>query len=194
MAHGPSRSAACGIFPDQGSNPCPLHWQADSQPLRHQGSPCLVIFYWLLDMVKFIFLSAAYFNMPVNILEPCFGMSLGYLTIVWSFLVLFLSFLGKTSIAFSLGLIFLHYQGKTFLSILSKSLWDMKFSPMIFGSRNCFWSCLTPRYCFLQFFQVCFSLASGSFLTFMWWLVLRWTLGRVVREPPYIDLHCSLSV
>ena len=42
VAHGPSCSAACGIFPDQGSNPCPLHWQADSQPLRHQGS--LVIF------------------------------------------------------------------------------------------------------------------------------------------------------
>ena len=39
VAHGPSRSAACGILPDQGSNPCPLHWQADSQPLRHQGSP-----------------------------------------------------------------------------------------------------------------------------------------------------------
>ena len=39
VAHGPSRSAACGIFRDQGSNPCPLHWQADSQPLRHQGSP-----------------------------------------------------------------------------------------------------------------------------------------------------------
>ena len=39
MAHGPSCSAACGILPDQGSNPCPLHWQADSQPLRHQGSP-----------------------------------------------------------------------------------------------------------------------------------------------------------
>ena len=41
VAHGPSRSAACGIFPDQGSNPCPLHWQADSQPLHHQGSPIL---------------------------------------------------------------------------------------------------------------------------------------------------------
>ena len=39
VAHGPSCSAACGIFPAQGSNPCPLHWQADSQPLRHQGSP-----------------------------------------------------------------------------------------------------------------------------------------------------------
>ena len=39
VAHGLSCSAACGIFSDQGSNPCPLHWQADSQPLRHQGSP-----------------------------------------------------------------------------------------------------------------------------------------------------------
>ena len=44
VAHGPSSSAACGIFPDQGSNPCPLHWQADSQPLRHQGSPGLLNF------------------------------------------------------------------------------------------------------------------------------------------------------
>ena len=39
VAHGPSCSVARGILPDQGSNPCPLHWQADSQPLRHQGSP-----------------------------------------------------------------------------------------------------------------------------------------------------------
>ena len=39
VAHGPICSAACGILPDQGSNPCPPHWQADSQPLRHQGSP-----------------------------------------------------------------------------------------------------------------------------------------------------------
>ena len=26
-------------FPNRGSNPWPLHWQADSYPLRHQGSP-----------------------------------------------------------------------------------------------------------------------------------------------------------
>ena len=44
VAHGLSRSAARGIFPDQGSNPCPLRWQADSQPLRHQGSPCIHFF------------------------------------------------------------------------------------------------------------------------------------------------------
>ena len=30
VAHGLSCSAAYGIFPDQGLNPCPLHWQADS--------------------------------------------------------------------------------------------------------------------------------------------------------------------
>ena len=30
---------ACGIFQDQESNPCPLHWQEDSQPLDHQGTP-----------------------------------------------------------------------------------------------------------------------------------------------------------
>ena len=34
-----SCSVACGIFLDQGSNPCPLPWQADSYPLRHEGSP-----------------------------------------------------------------------------------------------------------------------------------------------------------
>ena len=28
-----------GISPDQGLNPCPLHWQVDSYPLCHQGSP-----------------------------------------------------------------------------------------------------------------------------------------------------------
>ena len=28
-----------GSFPGQGSNPRPLHWQVDSCPLRHQGSP-----------------------------------------------------------------------------------------------------------------------------------------------------------
>ena len=39
VAHGLSCSAACGISLDQGSNPCPLHWQTDSQPLHHQGSP-----------------------------------------------------------------------------------------------------------------------------------------------------------
>ena len=56
VAHGPSRSAACGIFPDQGSNPCPLHWQEDSQPLSHQGSPKL------LSNPKTLFLQQVFTN------------------------------------------------------------------------------------------------------------------------------------
>ena len=34
-----SYSRAHGIFPDQGLNPCLLHWQSDSLPLSHLGSP-----------------------------------------------------------------------------------------------------------------------------------------------------------
>ena len=37
VAHGLSCSEAYGIFPDQGSNPSSLHWQADSHPLYHRG-------------------------------------------------------------------------------------------------------------------------------------------------------------
>ena len=39
VMHGVSCSAAGGIFSDQGLKVCPLHWQADSYPLHHQGSP-----------------------------------------------------------------------------------------------------------------------------------------------------------
>ena len=41
MERGLSCSAECGIFLDQGSKPCPLHWQVDSYPVHHQGSPIL---------------------------------------------------------------------------------------------------------------------------------------------------------
>ena len=61
VAHGLSCSAACGIFPDQGPNPCPLHWQADSQPLRHQGSPLL--HFWLFPFIRFLRLRTWKINM-----------------------------------------------------------------------------------------------------------------------------------
>ena len=41
---------ARGIFLDQGSNPCLLHWQVDSLPLSHQGSPII------LFLINYIFL------------------------------------------------------------------------------------------------------------------------------------------
>ena len=67
VAHRPSCSVACGIFPDQGSNPCPLHWQADSQPLRHQGSPHLVFlknFLLRFNLFEFSFLVFAFYAKP----------------------------------------------------------------------------------------------------------------------------------
>ena len=39
LSHRLSCSAACAIFLGQGSNLCLLHWQEDSLPLGHQGSP-----------------------------------------------------------------------------------------------------------------------------------------------------------
>ena len=44
VAHWLSYSAACGVFPDQGWNPCPLHWQVDSLPLSHRGSSTAATF------------------------------------------------------------------------------------------------------------------------------------------------------
>ena len=41
VVHGLSCSVACGVFSDQGSNPCLLHWQVDSLPLDRQKSPIL---------------------------------------------------------------------------------------------------------------------------------------------------------
>ena len=64
VAHGPSRSAACGISPDQGSNPCPLHWQADSQPLRHQGSPSYI---FLSPSAENFFRSIQFSNSEVSL-------------------------------------------------------------------------------------------------------------------------------
>ena len=39
VAHRLGCSVACGIFLDQGLNPCLLLWQAYSSPLSYQGSP-----------------------------------------------------------------------------------------------------------------------------------------------------------
>ena len=65
MAHGPSCSAACGIFPDQGSNPCPLHWQADSQPLCHQGSPLPMFLRKDLSVDHMVSLSLWFFSLKI---------------------------------------------------------------------------------------------------------------------------------
>ena len=42
VVHRLSCPVACGILRDQGLNPCLLHWQTDSLPLSHQGSPSVL--------------------------------------------------------------------------------------------------------------------------------------------------------
>ena len=54
MVHRFSCSVARGIFPDQGSNPCLLHWQEDSLPLSHQRSPVLFLLIYLIICLLFI--------------------------------------------------------------------------------------------------------------------------------------------
>ena len=94
VAHGPSCSVACGIFLDQGSNPCPLHWQADSQPLHHQGSP-LALFYSVLCGVHSFLLLYIVFHCP-NISQfiypfycwilGCFSLDFLQIMLQWIFL------------------------------------------------------------------------------------------------------------
>ena len=60
VAHGPNCSTACGILPDQGSNPRPLHWQADSQPLCHQGSPIFIFLKYGINTSHYIQQSIPY--------------------------------------------------------------------------------------------------------------------------------------
>ena len=59
-------------LPRQGSNPCPLHWQADSQPLHHQGSPLYVFINWIImfsSWTKIFFVLPPYRCHPVLIKE-----------------------------------------------------------------------------------------------------------------------------
>ena len=45
---------AFGFFPNQGSNPCVLNWQADSLPLNHQGSPKFLLFISSLPVTQLL--------------------------------------------------------------------------------------------------------------------------------------------
>ena len=78
LAHGLSCPEACGILPEQGCNPCPLHWQADSQPLDlqevqntffliHQSTegnmltfPTIVVINFSWEFWQFIYLELCY--------------------------------------------------------------------------------------------------------------------------------------
>ena len=68
VVHPLSCSVVCGIFLGQGSNPCLLHWQADSLPRRHQGCPRIFFKYKLQNysfhifFLKFFFYSYSFID------------------------------------------------------------------------------------------------------------------------------------
>ena len=57
VAHELSCSTCCGIFLDQGSNPCSLHCRTDSHPLYHQESPK-----WLILKINLLVLQERIFK------------------------------------------------------------------------------------------------------------------------------------
>ena len=69
-AHGLSCSIARGIFLDQGSNPYLLHWQVDSLPLSHQGSPDLFISLALSAQIRSVSQSCLTLCDPMNPSTP----------------------------------------------------------------------------------------------------------------------------
>ena len=82
----------CGIFLDQGSNPCLLHWQVDYLPLSHQGRLPLVFKIILIE--KKIITSLSMFS-SVTQLCPTFAtpwttarQASLYITNTWSLLKL----------------------------------------------------------------------------------------------------------
>ena len=66
--------AACGVFADQGSNLCLLHWQMDSLPLSHQGSPEVLIIKEFGFVFFFCGLKTVFFFsfMPLSIIPKIF--------------------------------------------------------------------------------------------------------------------------
>ena len=91
MAHGLSCCAAYGIFPNQGSSSCALHWQAGSQPLDHQRSPdtsilgrriffskiiSFVLHLWIYHIINRVF----YWTQQVSKIFVIFGRDRGSLS------------------------------------------------------------------------------------------------------------------
>ena len=63
VVHGLSHPVACGIFPDQGLNPCPL---IGRQILYHQGSPNVIFGFKRKITVRIYILNHPLFHQIVN--------------------------------------------------------------------------------------------------------------------------------
>lgn len=80
VAHGPSCYAACGIFPERGSNLWPPNWQMDPQPLDHQGNSPSVASWYVHDFGQ-VFLSSSPNPSQYSWLDTHFGFEKQFITV-----------------------------------------------------------------------------------------------------------------
>ena len=66
VEHGLRFPGACGIFPNQGWNPCPPHWQGDSYPPYQQGSTSVIFFFFKAHRLS---CSVAWGGLPASGIE-----------------------------------------------------------------------------------------------------------------------------
>ena len=104
MARGLSCSAVGGVLPDQGSNLCILHWQADSLPPSHWGSPKTGFLNWakfpwdpksrVSQFLSFHYLTVhsmegpvcCYNQSPAKEHMGCFQVLLLWMRLLWTFM------------------------------------------------------------------------------------------------------------
>ena len=79
---------ACRIFPDQGSNPCLLHWQVDSLSLSHQGSPIFRLF--LISVIVFLNFDWFFLMFSKSFQWSSHGIPAFFSCVLWRFLWTFL--------------------------------------------------------------------------------------------------------
>ena len=82
VAHRLSCSEPYGIFPDQGSNLCPLHWQVDSNPMYYQRSASTLF-------LKFIIANVCGCSSHISLTIPWCECIMIYLSILLMAIILF---------------------------------------------------------------------------------------------------------
>ena len=85
VAHRLSCSEPYGIFPDQGSNLCPLHWQIDSNPVYYQRNASTLF-------LKFIIANICGCSSYISLIIPWCECIMIYLSILLIAIILFCFF------------------------------------------------------------------------------------------------------
>lgn len=97
-------------------------------------------------------LGAEHFGIPVNSLQLCSGIQLGFLEKVWSIWVLLVYFVGRSRTEPSQMLVILHVWGQTLLSTI-RCTGNDKLSPSSSGNWYYSWPCVSSVW-FLPLSQV----------------------------------------